>query len=85
MSSMDTMRRLATLWAWLPTFRAVAELEHLRGAALRMRTTPSAIERTLELLEEQLGQRLFERKGARAHLTPLGREVFTALAWAMTT
>jgi DNA-binding transcriptional LysR family regulator len=80
----DTLRRLSEVWAWLPTFRVVAELEHLHGAAARLRTSPSAVSRTVKLLEEQLGMALFTRTGRRIQLTPFGRELLSATQDAMT-
>ena len=40
------------IWNWLPAFRAVAETEHLPTASDLLHVTPSALSRTIRLLEQ---------------------------------
>ncbi len=77
------MQRLHELWAWLPAFRAVAETEHLPSAATRLQVGPSALSRSVKLLEERLGVALFERAGRRLRLTEPGKELLSAVRQAM--
>jgi DNA-binding transcriptional LysR family regulator len=69
---LERLRKIAGFWSWLPTFRAVAETEHLPTASAALHVTPSALSRTIRLLEEQLGTELFERQGRRIVLSPAG-------------
>jgi DNA-binding transcriptional LysR family regulator len=80
---MDRVQRLAGLWNWLPAFQAVAEVEHIHRAARMLHTSPSAVSRTIRLLEDRLGAALFVRSAGRLHLTPLGRELLTQTREAM--
>ena len=68
----------------LPAFRAVAELQNLRAAAAVLHLTHSAVSQQIGVLEEQLGFKLFERRGRRVLLNPSGeallRSVQAALA-----
>ena len=66
-------RQLRDVWNWLPAFRAVAETEHLPSAAERLHVTPAAISRTLKLLEERIGSKLFNRDGRSLVLNEHGR------------
>lgn len=74
---------LKQVWNWLPTFRAVAETEHLPSAAERLHVTPAAISRTLGLLEDRLGYELFNRTGKRLKLNGNGRALLSAVSDAM--
>lgn len=65
-------RRIANFWSWLPAFRAIAETEHLPTASARLHVSPSALSRTLRLLEEEVGAPLFERAGKQLRLNPAG-------------
>lgn len=76
---MDRMRRVANLWNWLPTFRAVAETEHVRQAAERLHTSPSALSRTIKLLEDELGQPLFDRVGRQLRVNANGQTLLHAV------
>jgi LysR family glycine cleavage system transcriptional activator len=58
---------------FLPAFKAAAELENLRAAALLLHLTPSAISQQINKLEQQLGFALFERQGRRVVLNEAGR------------
>ena len=60
------------LWNWLPAFRVVAETEHLPSASEALRVSPSALSRTIRLLEEAVGRKLFERKGRTMRLNAAG-------------
>ena len=44
--------RVSRIWNWLPVFRAVAETEHLPTASELLYVTPSALSRTIRLLEK---------------------------------
>jgi DNA-binding transcriptional LysR family regulator len=72
---MDRLQRVARLWNWLPVFRVVAETEHVNGAAKLLHLSPSAVSRTIKLLEGDLGQQLFRRIGRNLELTDAGREL----------
>jgi DNA-binding transcriptional LysR family regulator len=71
----DRLLRVMRVWNWLPAFRAVAEVEHLRQAAEQLHITPSALSRTISQLEEQLGTSLFVRVGRNIQLTPAGQQL----------
>ena len=77
------MRTLGAIWPWLPAFRAVAETEHLPTAAKRLGTTPSSLSRTVSLVEDHLGERLFDRSGRRLQLNDAGRRLLVAVQEAM--
>src|SRR5262249_8867059 len=68
----------------LPAFRTVAELQNLRAAADVLHLTHSAVSQQIRALEEQLGFKLFERRGRRVMLNAAGeallRSVKSALA-----
>jgi DNA-binding transcriptional LysR family regulator len=57
----------------LKAFVAVAELESVSRAAERLFLTQPAVTRRLQILEEQLGQPLFDRLGRHLMLTEAGR------------
>lgn len=78
------MTPLTDIWNWLPTFRAVAETEHLPTASKRLHVTPAAISRTIGLLEDRLGTPLFNRKGKRLSLNGDGRALLASVQEAMT-
>ena len=77
--AMDRMRRLTSLWNWLPGFRAVAETEHLPAASKHLRVSPSALSRTIRLLEDDVGQQLFNRVGRNLELNETGRRLLSAV------
>jgi DNA-binding transcriptional LysR family regulator len=83
MITMDRTRELLGLWNWLPVFRAVAETEHIHEAAKRLHLSPSALSRTIRLLEDRVGQQLFERAGRRIQLNPAGQRFLQAVRDAM--
>lgn len=78
-------KRLNAFWNWLPAFRAVAETEHLPTASKQLNVTPSALSRTVRLLEEEVGQELFERRGRRLVLSPAGEVMLRVVRRAMRT
>jgi DNA-binding transcriptional LysR family regulator len=80
---MDRALRLSHLWTWLPSFRAVAETEHLPTAARAMGLTPSALSRSVAQLEAAVETKLFARVGRRLQLEPAGRELLAAVRDAM--
>ena len=76
---MDRLKRIDGFWAWLPVFRVVAETQHLPTASRIFALTPSALSRTIRLLEEDLGQPLFERKNRRLVLNAAGEQLLKAV------
>ncbi len=77
------MRRVSNLWNWLPAFRAVAETEHVRHAADRLHTSPSALSRTIKLLEDDLGKPLFDRVGRQLRVNASGQALLRAVRESM--
>ena len=73
--SSEIQAQIRDVWNWLPSFRAVAETEHLPTAAERLHVTPAAVSRTLKLLEERLGEKLFNREGRSLVLNENGRKL----------
>jgi DNA-binding transcriptional LysR family regulator len=63
------------IWNWLPAFRIVAETEHLPTASDLLHVTPSAISRTIRLLEQAVGRPLFRRTGRRLELNVAGESL----------
>jgi DNA-binding transcriptional LysR family regulator len=78
MFSLARHRAIAQLWDWLPAFRAVAEYESVNKAAVAVAISPSALSRSVRLLEEALGSEVFNRHSSGLTLTPLGQELLTA-------
>ena len=56
----------------LPYFVVVAQEEHFQRAADRLGITQSALSRRVQLLEEELGFQLFERRPRGVRLSPAG-------------
>ena len=77
------MDRLHDVWGWLPAFRAVAEAEHLPTAGKALGVSPSALSRTIRLLEEHFGQPLFDRVGRNLRLNLAGQELLAAVRASM--
>ncbi len=77
--------KVAEYWNWLPAFRAVAETSSLRDAAKRIHVAPSAISRTIRLLEDALGHPLFDRTNGALSLNAAGRQLLRAVRAAMRT
>ena len=63
------------MWNWLPVFRLVAERESIRSAAIALRVAPSAVSRSVKLLEEHVGVTLFFRRGRALSLTGHGHRL----------
>lgn len=63
---------LTTLDEW-EVLQAVVQLGGFAPAAKQLNRSQSTISYTIARLQEQLGIKLFEMKGRRAHLTELGR------------
>jgi DNA-binding transcriptional LysR family regulator len=80
---MERLRRVSSLWSWLPAFRAVAETQHLPTASSQLFVSASALSRTIRLLEEDLGRRLFLRNGRRIELNESGQRLLVAVRNAM--
>jgi DNA-binding transcriptional LysR family regulator len=60
----------------LPYFAVVAEEQHFQRAAERLRITQSALSRRIQLLEDELGVKLFERLARGIRLTPAGESFY---------
>jgi DNA-binding transcriptional LysR family regulator len=82
---MERLRRVSSLWSWLPAFRAVAETQHLPTASTQLHVSASALSRTIRLLEEDVGRRLFLRNGRRIELNESGQRLLVAVRNAMRT
>lgn len=80
---MDRALLQGRLWAWLPTFRVVAELEHVSEAARRLNVSAPAVSRIIRLLEAETDRKLFQRVGRGIELTPAGSELLDAVRAAM--
>ncbi len=80
---MERFRRVAQLWNWLPAFRGVAEHESIHKASAVLATSPSALSRTVKLLEDAAGFELFTRRGAGMALTEDGARLLSATRDAM--
>jgi len=80
---MDRSRRLYDLWSWFVPFRTVAETESLPHAAQHLHVAPSALSRSVRLLEDRLGIALFERRSQRLVLNGAGQRLLTAVRTAM--
>lgn len=76
---MDRFRDIANLWNWLPAFRAVAETGNVRRAAERLHVSPSALSRTVRLLEDEIGKPLFDRVGRTLRLNDAGEQLLAAV------
>lgn len=83
--STERFRRVAQLWNWLPAFRGVAEQESIQKASIVLGTSPSALSRTVKLLEEAVGADMFVRRGQALALTPEGSRLLAATRDAMRT
>lgn len=57
-------------------FLELANLGSFSKAALKQHLTQPALSRSIQSLEEELGQPLFDRVGRKSELTPFGRHVF---------
>ena len=82
-NDMERVVRLDSFWSWLPAFRVVAETAHLPTAARTLGVGPSALSRSVRLLESRLGSALFERRNRRLVLTGAGEQFLVATRDAM--
>ena len=80
---MDPSKKLRDIWPWIPAFRVVAETEHLPTAAARLHVSPSALSRTVKLVEEALGEELFVRSSRRIVLNAAGQRLLAAVRRSM--
>ncbi len=64
------------LYNKLKVFTNVAELGSVTGAATKLRRTQSAVTQQLQLLEEELGLKLLERRNARIFLSRDGEVLY---------
>ena len=80
---MERLRRVNRLWNWLPAFRAVAETEHLPSASELLGISPSALSRTIKLVEEDIGRPLFDREGRQLRLNANGHAFLGSVRDAM--
>lgn len=80
---MERLRSIANLWNWLPAFRAVAETGNLRLAAERLHVSPSALSRTVRLLEDEIEKPLFDRVGRTLQLNAAGEQLLAAVRESM--
>lgn len=83
MRAEDRLVRIAGLWSWLPTFRAVAEAQSITRAAEQLGVSPSAVSRMIGLLESDVGQPLFTRVGRRIELNDAGTHLLQGVRSAM--
>lgn len=80
----ERFRRVMQVWNWLPAFRGVAEHESIHRAAAALAISPSALSRTVKLLEDALGLALFLRQpGGALRLTAHGERLLLATRDAM--
>jgi DNA-binding transcriptional LysR family regulator len=82
-STVRQLRRLNQLWNWLPAFRAVGETQHLPTASESLHVSPSALSRSIKLLEEDLNTELFKRSARGLELTDEGKRLLQAVRQAM--
>jgi DNA-binding transcriptional LysR family regulator len=80
---MERLRRIAEFWGWLPAFRAVAETKHLPTASKLLHVSPSALSRTIRLVETSVGKPLFDREGRSLRLNEAGERLLAAARDAM--
>jgi len=71
------------IWNYLPAFRAAAEYLSLQRAGLAMSISPSALSRSVKLLEQALGVALFDRSPTGLTLTPPGERLLEVTRSAM--
>jgi len=69
---MESTQLRNVTWSWLLAFLAVADAGSVAGASRQLGLTPAAVSRTLRLLEDRLGQQLFNRVGRSLALNAQG-------------
>lgn len=82
--SFDPAKKLQLIWPWIPAFRVVAETEHLPTAAARLHVSPSALSRSVKLVEETLEEELFVRGSRRITLNRAGQRLLEAIRRSVT-
>lgn len=80
---MEHARRLRDIWPYLPTFRFVAEEQHVGRAAKALGLSASAVSRAIGDLERALGYRVFERRGRTVELNASGQRLLDVVRLAM--
>lgn len=82
---MTTGRRevVTQIWNYLPAFRAAAEYLSLQRAGLATSVSPSALSRSIKLLEQALGVTLFDRSPTGLTLTAPGERLLEVTRSAM--
>jgi DNA-binding transcriptional LysR family regulator len=80
---MQKAMRINEFWRWLPAFRVVAETQQLRTAAKILHVSPSAVSRTIRLVEDSLGTTLFHRQGRKIRLNTSGELLLQTVRSAM--
>jgi len=80
---MKRLQRIAEFWNWIPAFRAVAETGHLPTASKLLQVSPSALSRSVRLIEKNLGKSLFTREGRRIRLNHAGERFLSSVRDAM--
>ena len=73
------LARIQNIWPYLPAFVAVAQAQTLRGAARELRVSPSALSRSIGILEHRIGYCLFERRGGRMYLNATGERLHSTV------
>jgi DNA-binding transcriptional LysR family regulator len=81
---MEGLKRISKVWDWLVAFRAVGETEHLPTASDELAVSASALSRSIRLLEEDVGQPLFDRVGRNLVLNAAGKKLLVAVRASMT-
>ena len=71
------------IWNYLPAFRSAAEYLSLQRAGLAMSVSPSALSRSIKLLEQALGVALFDRSPTGLTLTGPGERLLEVTRSAM--
>lgn len=80
---MEHARRLTGIWSYLPTFRFVAEEQHVGRAAKMLGLNPSSVSRAISDLETALGYRVFDRRGRALELNAQGQRLLEVVRAAM--
>jgi DNA-binding transcriptional LysR family regulator len=75
--------RIHGVWSYFPSFLAVAEAQHLRRAARDLRVSPSALSRSISMLEHRIGYPLFDRCGGRMRLNAMGDRLLLSVRQVM--
>ena len=60
-------------------FQVVAKYQHMTRAAEELHISQSSLSKTIAMLEQEVGTRLFDRIGRRIVLNPVGRQFLTRI------